>query len=599
MAARDIARGVLLMTLFIAPATSCGPAFGDEPPASLPADFTARVDGLFANWNRRDTPGCAVGIVHRGQVIYRKGFGSADLEYQAPNTPQTVFEVSSVAQSLTCVCLAVLMDEGKISPEDDLRKFVPEMHPFDPPIRVQDMVRCQSGLWDLFAVPALVGGENAPLQYPYTEADFLSLLSGQNTLPFKPGSQYRYSSGDYFLLGIIVKRISGQSLAGFARNRVFEPLGMSRTFFEEDPTRVVEQRAVGHYKRVGDAWHLWRPTAYMVGGFAFETCVEDLCRWDRSFAHNRLPGGKYLDEFFREGTLLGNRSCLDADAALKENDPEARRKSPSGQYRGLRRRQFTGGAWGINAAMAQFPDQEFTVICLSNNDEIASWKMTQLIADLALGDRLAPQASRAPAPAASELPTVELKEAELRDKVGAYRRTKYDGVIWRITLRDGTLRLTDQFHATCSLRPLSATRFDPDGPGFHPTTQFVFSRPGAGSPWSLTQEWDLPDNKARVEFQAVELVDPTPDQLKEYTGRYENDELAATYRLAVRDGRLWLRVNSRRWEALEATVRDEFVHMQEPSDLRIISFLRNEKGEVTGLSIAIGGRLRGVRFTKR
>ncbi len=121
----------------------------------------------------------------------------------------------------------------------------------------------------------------------------------------------------------------------------------------------------------------------------------------------------------------------------------------------------------------------------------------------------------------------------------------------------------------------------------------------AGSPWSFTQEWDLPDNKARIEFQAVELVDPTPDQLKEYAGRYESDELAATYRLEVRDGRLWLRVNSRRWEALDATVRDEFVHMQEPADIRIITFLRNEKGEVTGLSIDIGGRLRGVRFSKR
>ena len=137
------------------------------------------------------------------------------------------------------------------------------------------------------------------------------------------------------------------------------------------------------------------------------------------------------------------------------------------------------------------------------------------------------------------------------------------------------------------------------GPGFPSTAQLVYSRPAAGSPWSLTEEWDLPDNKARIEFQAVETVDPTPDQLKEYAGRYESDELAATYRLAVRDGRLWLRVNSRRWEALEATVRDEFVHMQEPADFRIITFLRNEKGEVTGLSIDIGGRLSGVRFTKR
>src|SRR5262249_42437515 len=433
MAVREIIRGALLITLLIAPAATCGPVLGDEPPAGLPADFTARVDGLFAEWSRRDTPGCAVGIVHRGQVIHNKGFGSANLEYRVPNTPQTVFDVGAVSPSLTCACLAMLMDEGKLSPEDDLHKFVPEMHAFDPPIRIQDMVRCRTGLWEQVGVPSLVGWESAPRQYPYTEADLWSLLAGQKTLPFPPGSTYQYSGSDFFLLGLIVKRVSGQSLAEFARKRVFAPLGMSRTFFEEDPGAVVERRAVGHYKRVGDAWHLWRSTAYMGGGAGLKTCIEDLCRWDQNFAHNRLPRGKYLDEFFREGTLLGNRSVLDADAAIKEDDPEARRKSPPGQYRGLRRRQFTGGGWGINAAMAQFPDQEFTVICLSNNDDIASWKMTQLIADLALGDRLAPQASRPPAPAASELPTVELKEAELRDKVGAYR-TKYNGVIWRITL---------------------------------------------------------------------------------------------------------------------------------------------------------------------
>jgi CubicO group peptidase (beta-lactamase class C family) len=156
MAAREIIRRVLLITLLIASAPSCGPVFGDQPPAGLPADFTARVDGLFAKWNRRDTPGFGVGIVHRGQVIYREGFGSANLEYQAPNTPKTVFEVMAVSPSLTSVCLAMLMDEGRLSPEDDLRKFVPEMHPFDPPIRIQDMVRCRSGLRDQISVPVLV-----------------------------------------------------------------------------------------------------------------------------------------------------------------------------------------------------------------------------------------------------------------------------------------------------------------------------------------------------------------------------------------------------------------------------------------------------------
>jgi CubicO group peptidase (beta-lactamase class C family) len=124
MAVREITRCVLLITLLIAPAASCGPVFGDEPPAGPPADLTARVDALFAKWNRRDRPGCAVGIVHRGRLIYSKGFGSADLEYQAPNTPQTVFDVMSFSKSLTCACLALLMDEGRISPDDDLLKGV-------------------------------------------------------------------------------------------------------------------------------------------------------------------------------------------------------------------------------------------------------------------------------------------------------------------------------------------------------------------------------------------------------------------------------------------------------------------------------------------
>ena len=183
-------------------------------------------------------------------------------------------------------------------------------------------------------------------------------------------------------------------------------------------------------------------------------------RWDQNFSRNRLPAGKYLDEFVREGTLLGNRSCLDVDASLKETDPEAAAHSPPGQYRGLRRRQFTGGAWGISAAMTQFPDQEFTVICLSNCDEHRALGDQPRIADIALGDRLEPLPSRTTSRPASELPTVELTEADLRDKAGAYRMKK-TGFIWRITLQDGSLQLTDHLGATCPLRPLSASAFRP------------------------------------------------------------------------------------------------------------------------------------------
>jgi CubicO group peptidase (beta-lactamase class C family) len=573
------------------------PVCGDQPRADSRADWKSEIDALFANWNRPDSPGCAVGVVERGELTYSKGFGSANLDFQAPNSPQTVFEVASFTKSFTSACIALLMDEGKMSPDDDLRKFVPEMHAFDPPIRIRDLVRCRSGLWDQVSVPILVGWENAPLQHPHTEADFFSLLIGQKVLPFKPGERFAYSSGDYFLLGVIVKRISGQSLPQFAHRRIFEPLGMTRTYIEEAPTLVVENRAVGHYKRGGDQWHQWRPTAYWAGGAGLKTCVEDLYRWDQNFARNRLPEGKRLGEFFHDGSLLSNGSCLDLDAFRKENDPETNRELTPAKYRGLRRRQFTGGAWGTSAAMTQFPDQEVTMICLSNCDEIAPWTMNRHIADLILRDQLLPQPPKNPSADASTLPEVKLADADLLDKVGHYRM-KNTRMIWEISLHDGSLQLTDHLLKSHPLRSLSATRFDPAG-DFYPTTQFVFARPTSDSPMSFTSEWDEPYNRGKLEFTPVEIVNPTANQLQEYAGEYVSDELAATYRFTIRENQLWLRINSRRWEQLDATVRDEFIpHLREPSDARIISFLRSENGAVDGLSVEYY-RVKDVRFQKR
>jgi hypothetical protein len=197
----------------------------------------------------------------------------------------------------------------------------------------------------------------------------------------------------------------------------------------------------------------------------------------------------------------------------------------------------------------------------------------------------------------NEQPTVALKEADLRDKVGAFR-IKKTGQIWQITLKDGTLRLTDHLLATYPLRPLSATRFDPEGP-FYASTQFVFSQKVADKRPSLVSQWNEPGNRGALECEAVDLVTPTPDQLPQYVGEYLSDELAATYRLMLRETQLWLRVNSRRWEELDATVRDEFVpHLREPGDGRIFRFLRNDKGDIAAVS-ADFYRVSGLRFAKR
>ena len=135
-------------------ASAASPACAEDTDKAL----ATQVDKLFAKCDKPGSPGCAVGIIRDGKLIYSKGFGSANLDYEVANTPQTIFEIASASKSFTCACLALLMDQGKIDPNDELRKFVPEMHKFDPPIRIQHLIRCRTGLWDQFHVMPLRGG---------------------------------------------------------------------------------------------------------------------------------------------------------------------------------------------------------------------------------------------------------------------------------------------------------------------------------------------------------------------------------------------------------------------------------------------------------
>ena len=297
--------------------------------------------------------------------------------------------------------------------------------------------------------------------------------------------------------------------------------------------------------------------AYLPGGGGVKTCVEDLVRWDRNFDDSRLPRGKYMDEFIREGTLLGNRYVLDADAYRKHVQKDVQ-NPPAGRYRGLKRIQFTGGVWGMTAAIARFPEQRFTVICLSNNDEVSPFAKTREIAELYLADAMEPvPATASPADEPADFP--ELPPDELRDKVGAFRLLD-EGRIWKVAIREGDLHVIDPLNKAWRLKPLTATRFRPVGDTpFYKSARFHFRREAPDQPWAMTLESNENGFREVLEFRRVDLVDPPPDRLIDYAGDYLNDELSATYRFAVKDGALCLRVGSHRWERLDPTVSDEFI----------------------------------------
>jgi CubicO group peptidase (beta-lactamase class C family) len=584
-----------IFTLASIVAANLPQVLADEPSAAPSDGLATKVDELFAPWNRPDAPGGAVGIMHEGKLVYAKGFGAANLDDETPNTPQTVFEIASASKSFTCVCVAMLLDKGKLHLDDELGQFLPEMHKFEPPIRIRHMIQCRTGLWEPYHIMPLAGWENLPVQNAFSQADLLTVLAGQKKLPFERGAEFHYGSGDYYLLGLIVERVTGKSLAEFARENVFQPLGMSRTFFEEDPTLVVKGRAVGHY-REGGVWRQWRVNACLPGACGVKTCVEDLARWDQNFDHNRLPSGKYVDEFFREGTLLGNRHVLDADAYRKYVQQPVQ-NPPAGQYRGLKRMQFTGGVWGMTAAISRFPDQRFTVVCLSNSDDLSPFAKTREIADVYLADLLAPMPDAVSAEEPKE--SIELPLSELESKAGDYR-LRSERRVWKVAVQDGDLHVIDPLQKAWRLKPLGDTRFRPaaDAP-FYKSARFHFHRDAPGQRYSMTLESHEHGFHEVLEFDPIELAELSLEKLQEYAGHYFSDELSTTYRFEVRGQSLWLRVGGRRWERLDPTVRDEFIpHVRTLHDNRVLTFRRNDGGRVTGLTAAFW-RVPGVDFRKQ
>ncbi len=199
-------------------------------------EVSAKVDRLFAPWDRPDTPGYAVGVIRDGRFLHKRGYGSANLEAEAPITPQTTFRSGSLSKSFTCVCLALLLDAGKVALDDDIRKYVPELPEYDTPIRIRHLIRCESGLRDYWFLMQLAGWN---IEDAYTGEDLLALLARQRTLEFRPGTQFAYSNTDYFVLGLIIERLTGQSLRQFAHDNLFAPLGMTRTYVDDDPSQVV------------------------------------------------------------------------------------------------------------------------------------------------------------------------------------------------------------------------------------------------------------------------------------------------------------------------------------------------------------------------
>jgi len=537
-----------------------------------------KVDAFLAQWDKNDMPGCAVGVVRDGKLVYKRGFGMANLDYDVPNTTSTLFNLASASKPFTAMSIALLAQQGKLSLDDDIRKYVPEIPKYDETITIRHLLHHTSGIREYQAL-VFFGGlspDNA-----LNDKTILNMLARQKNISFKPGSKHQYSNSNYHLLGIIVGRVSGKSLRAFAEENIFKPLGMKNTRFFDNRFEVVKNRATGY--RVGaDKSIRARSSLFdLVGGGGVLTTVEDLYLWDQNFYEPKVGNKELISLLTTPGTLNGGEKMDYAFGVWRQ------------EYKGLPVIKHSGNMTGFRAQIVSFPEQKFTVIALSNNSAIFPSVIVEKLADIYLEGQLKPDVPSKKKVEESFPQAIALSEKEALRYAGVYASAE-SGAVFKLSLKDGKLINSGLLKNETPVTAISENRFlmiaDTDKYELIP----VLSASGAISEIKLIRNGGKPDL-----FVSVKPPMDSPQQLSEYAGTYYSDEFDADYKISLKGNNLVFQIGENFEAPLNAAYADVFTTAGGQINL---SFTRDGQGKITGFvfNSALDEReIKGITFKRQ
>ena len=530
------------------------------------SDQSKRVDKLFAEYSKPNSPGFALAVIRDGKIVYKKGYGMANLEYAIPIEPGTIFHIASVSKQFTAFAIYLLAADGKLSIDDDVRKYLPELHDFGKTITIRHLLHHTSGLRDQWSLLNMAGWRSGDI---ITEDDILSLVWRQKELNFSPGDEELYSNTGYTLLGLIVKRVSGKTLRQFCNDRIFGPLGMKYTHFNDDNTEIVAGRAYS-YNPEGPTGFSNAPLQYAnVGATGLLTTVEDMALWDRNFSDAKVGGPSVVIAMLQKGVLSNGKEINYASGLFL------------GDYRGLKTIEHSGSDAGFRADYLRFPDENFSIVLLSNLGSADPGSFARKIADIYLADRLKP------------VPQAQVAAAPVEVKIDPRVYDSYSGdYLLSPDLTFTFFRQGDQLWLEATGRgklqvfPMSETEFF--FKGIDARFRFILGKDGKAESVLLN------DGGEEMPGPRFTRVVPKPEELAEYAGDYYSDELGALYVLSQENGGLILR-HLRGVLTLEPIQRDTFVGGYPVGNLQ---FVRDPATKAVRGFKLINGRVRNLSFAK-
>ncbi|WP_165869326.1 serine hydrolase domain-containing protein [Maribacter algicola] len=527
--------------------------------------IATKIDSLLSNNNEKE-PGIAIGLVKDNELIYEKYFGLANLDYQIPIQKKTSFHVASVSKQFTAFAILLLENEGKLSLEDDIRNYLPEMYDFEPTITISHLLNHTSGLKDKYNLLRLSGWT---LDDVITNEQVLKLIFNQETLNFKPNDKHMYSNANYALLAEIVARVSKMSFAEFAHQRIFKPLHMYDSKFVDQKGQVVKNKSLSYFKvdsrYVEDLFN-----NFSVGATNLNTTITDLSKWAINYDTKKV-GNEAIFKKMQTLQHLNNGETYEYANGLFINN-----------YKGFKRFEHSGQDASYQAYLATFPELNLSVIFTNTNGEINGARMVYDIMDFCLEQYFIEETTqKSSVEKLTHQKPISKKPEELLRYEGHYWDEE-DSYSREVKIENDTLRFITK-NGNTALVPVGEHDFEIDiddyvGISFANNQMIITLEDG----YQIYTEKYIP-----AHYDATTL--------EEFTGRYYSSELNAYYSFFIEEDQLVAK-HTRLGDFPLKAIKNDYFKGNKGSFLKVV-FVRNSSNEVIGFEVS-SSRAKNVYFTK-
>ncbi len=526
-------------------------------------DITHKIDSLIkVKIESQFAPGITIGIVKDDKLIYHNSFGCMNLEYNIPFNDSTVFGLASVTKQFTSACIGVLEAQGKLSVNDDVRKYIPELAYYNDTIRIKHLLNHTSGIRNHNVLLDLQGFDYE--HRGYTNKMIQELMFRQKGINNRPGDKVLYSNTNYVLLALLVERISGQKLYEFAKNELFTPLKMNQSFYRNDLRAIIKNRAYPYYKEK-NTYKEPKSLTLCVGAGEMGSTIKDLSLWSQIFL-NPQHIFSYLKNFITHQDTLNNGKLMTHARGMFV--------SP---YKGFTTYNHSGRDLGMRSQFICVPELNLAVIAYTNSEDINAVYTSYEILDLFLDK-------------SEDIKKEKVRKQPLKQNlkkfIGTYQELN-SGLRMNIFIKNDSLKAISSFgsHST-PLIPQSHNNFCRFN---NSSVTYSFLLP-------KTSDIDLQVDfgGAIFYFERIELCKKPDNNLSQYIGNYYSKELDVTYKLSTSENQLILDYTNNEGIILHEGEKKVFGANRRTK----YSFLTNKKGEVTSFKVASEGTVKDILFEK-